>query len=203
MNPGPKSAESTCQVRTVAVFCGSHTGIGTAFHTAAATLGRRLAEAGVGVVYGGGQVGLMGVLANAAVAAGGRVVGVIPEILMRKEVAHRGLSGLIVTRDIAGRKQRMFDLADAFIALPGGIGTLDETVEMLTWRQLGLHQKPILVCDVQGSAGPLVACVETAVAQGFAPPATRGFFEVLPGVDAVLARLQVVLVTKRSSQWTL
>ncbi len=190
-------------VRTVAVFCGSRTGASPAFHRAAATLGRRLAEVGVGVVYGGGQVGLMGVLANAVLAAGGRVVGVIPEILMRQEVVHGGLSGLIVTRDIASRKQRMFDLADAFIALPGGIGTLDETVEMLTWRQLGLHQKPVLICDVQGSAAPLVACIETAVAQGFAEPSFLDFFEVLPGVEAVLARLQMVPVTNRSSQWTL
>lgn len=189
--------------RTVAVFCGSHTGVSPAFHSAAATLGRRLAKAGLGVVYGGGQVGLMGVLANAVLAAGGRIVGVIPEVLVRQEVAHRGLSGLIVTRDIAARKQRMFDLADAFIALPGGIGTLDETVEMLTWRQLGLHSKPILICDIQGSAATLVACIETAVMQGFAEPSIFAFYEVLPGVEAVLTRLQMALVTKRSSQWTL
>ncbi len=190
-------------MRTVAVFCGSRSGISAAFHSAAATLGRGLAEAGVGVVYGGGQVGLMGVLANAVLAAGGRIVGVIPEVLMRQEVVHRGLTGLIVTRDIASRKQRMFDLADAFIALPGGIGTLDETVEMLTWRQLGLHQKPVLICDIQGSAVPLVACVETAVAQGFAAPSILDYFEIFPGVAPLLARIQRVPVTKRSSQWTL
>ena len=193
-------------MRTVAVFCGSRSGISPAFHTAAATLGRGLAEAGIGVVYGGGQVGLMGVLANAVLAAGGRIVGVIPEVLMRQEVVHRGLTGLIVTRDIASRKQRMFDLADAFITLPGGIGTLDETVEMLTWRQLGLHQKPVLICDIQGSAAPLVAAVETAVAQGFAAPSILDYFEVFPAVAPLLDKLhmlQRVPVTKRSSQWTL
>jgi uncharacterized protein (TIGR00730 family) len=189
-------------VRTVAVFCGSREGTSSAFRRAAATLGRRLAEARIGVVYGGGQVGLMGVLANAVLAAGGRVVGVIPEGLRRPEVAHPALSGQVVTRDLAGRKQRMFDLADAFIALPGGIGTLDETIEMVTWRQLGLHAKPILICDVAGSAAAFSAVVEAAIAQGFADPAARDLFEVLPGVDAVLARLQAVPATKRSSQWT-
>jgi uncharacterized protein (TIGR00730 family) len=190
-------------VRTVAVFCGSRSGADPAFRRAAATLGRRLGEAGIGVVYGGGQVGLMGVLANAVLAVGGRVVGVIPELLVKPEIAHPALSGLIVTRDMASRKQRMFDLADAFIALPGGIGTLDETIEMVTWRQLGLHAKPVLICDVAGSAAPFGAFVEAAIAQGFAEAATRDLFEVLPGVEAVLARLQAVPATKRSSQWTL
>ena len=190
-------------VRPVAVFCGSREGSIPAFRRAAATLGRRLAEARIGVVYGGGQIGLMGVLANAVLGAGGRVVGVIPEGLRRPEVAHPALSGQVVTRDLAGRKQRMFDLADAFVALPGGIGTLDETIEMVTWRQLGLHAKPILICDIAGSAAAFSAVVDAAIAQGFADPAVRGLFEVLPGLDAVLARLQAVPATKRSSQWTL
>ncbi|MGH7068310.1 MAG: TIGR00730 family Rossman fold protein [Acetobacteraceae bacterium] len=190
-------------VRTVAVFCGSHTGNNPAFRRAAAALGRRLAEAGVGVVYGGGEVGLMGVVANAVLGAGGRIVGVIPEVLVRMEVAHKGLTGLIVTRDIASRKQRMFELADAFIALPGGIGTLDETIEMLTWRQLGVHEKPLVICDIEGSAAPLAAFIDWAVAQGFAEPKVLEFFAVVQGVDAVLTRLQMAPVTKRSSQWTL
>jgi len=190
-------------VRTVAVFCGASSGADPVFRRATATLGQRLAEAGIGVVYGGGQVGLMGVLANAVLAAGGRIAGVIPEMLVRPEIAHPGLAGLIVTRDLASRKQRMFDLADAFIALPGGIGTLDETIEMLTWRQLGLHAKPVLICDVRGSAASFSACIESVVRQGFAEPRVYDFFEVLPGVEAVLARLQATPVTKRSSQWTL
>ena len=190
-------------VRTVAVFCGSRDGADPAFRRAAATLGRRLAEAGIGVVYGGGQIGLMGALADAVLAVGGRIVGVIPEGLRKPEIAHPGLSGQVVTRDLASRKQRMFDLADAFIALPGGIGTLDETVEMVSWRQLGLHAKPVLICDVAGSAATFVACIETAIAQGFAEPSARDLFEVLPGVEQVLARLQAVPATKRSSQWTL
>lgn len=190
-------------VRTVAVFCGSRSGADPAFRRAAATLGRRLAVAGIGVVYGGGQVGLMGVLADAVIAMGGRIVGVIPEFLVKAEMAHPALSGLIVTRDMHSRKQRMFDLSDAFIALPGGIGTLDETLEIVTWRQLALHSKSILICDIAGSAAPFVAFAEAAIAQGFAEPALRDLFEVLPGVEAVLARLQATPAAKRSSQWTL
>ncbi len=190
-------------VRTVAVFCGSRDGFDPACRRAAASLGRRLAEAGIGVVYGGGRVGLMGVLADAVLAAGGRIVGVIPEGLRKPEIAHTGLSGQVVVRDLASRKQRMFDLADAFVALPGGIGTLDETVEMVTWRNLGLHAKPVLICDVAGSASVFAAAVETAVAQGFAGPEVRETFEVLSGVDAVMTRLQAVPATNRSSQWTL
>lgn len=190
-------------VRTVAVFCGSRDGVDPAFRRAAATLGRRLAEAGIGVVYGGGQIGLMGALADAVLAVGGRIVGVIPEGLRKPEIAHPGLSGQVVTRDLASRKQRMFDLADAFIALPGGLGTLDETIEMVSWRQLGLHAKPVLICDVADFAAAFVACIEAAIAQGFAEASARNLFEVLPGVEAVLARLQAAPATKRSSQWTL
>ncbi|HWA79280.1 MAG TPA: TIGR00730 family Rossman fold protein [Acetobacteraceae bacterium] len=190
-------------IRTVAVFCASRDGADPAFRRVAALLGRRLAEAGIGVVYGGGRIGLMGALADAVLAVGGRVVGVIPEGLRKPEIAHPGLSGLIVTRDLAARKQRMFDLADAFIALPGGIGTLDETIEMVSWRQLGLHEKPVLICDVAGSAASFVAFIEAAITQGFAEPSARELFDVLPGVDAVLARLQALPATKRSSQWTL
>ena len=190
-------------VRTVAVFCGARDGFDPAYRRAAASLGRRLAGAGIGVVYGGGRVGLMGVLADAVLAVGGRIVGVIPEGLRKPEIAHPGLSGQVVTRDLASRKQRMFDLADAFVALPGGIGTLDETIEMLTWRQLGVHAKPVLICDVAGSAASFVGFVEAAIAQGFAGAEVREMFEVLPGVEAVLARLQASSAAKRSSQWTL
>lgn len=190
-------------VRTVAVFCGSRSGADPAHRRAIAALGRRLGEAGIGVVYGGGQIGLMGVLANAVLAVGGRIVGVIPNFLTKAEMAHPALSGLVVTRDMHSRKQRMFDLADAFVAMPGGIGTLDETVEIVTWRTLGLHAKPMLICDVAGSAAPFTAFVETAIATGFAEPALRDAFEVLAGVEAVLRRLQAVPAAKRSSQWTL
>ena len=176
-------------IRSVAVFCGSRDGAHPAYAAAARTLGRGLAAAGIVLVYGGGRIGLMGVVADAAMAAGGRVEGVIPEFLVQWEVAHTGLSALEVTDGMHSRKRRMFELADAFVTLPGGIGTLDETIEILSWRQLRLHDKPILLCNVMGSAEPFLAAIEAAVAQGFADPMVLGYVEVLEGADAVLARL--------------
>lgn len=177
------------EITTVAVFCGSRIGVLAAYRAAAAALGRGLAEAGMTLVYGGGRIGLMGALADGALAAGGEVIGVIPEFLTRVELAHDGISELIVTDNMHTRKRRMFELADAFITMPGGLGTLDETVEILTWRQLGLHDKPILLCDVAGSAEPLVAALDGAIERGFAAPATRRLYEVVAGVPAVLDRL--------------
>lgn len=176
-------------IQSVAVFCGASLGTAPAFHAAAVALGGGIARAGWRLVYGGGQMGLMGVVANAALAAGGAVVGVIPEFLQRQEAVHRGVGELVVTDSMHSRKRGMFERADAFVALPGGLGTLDETMEIITWRQLRLHDKPILVCDVLGSAAPLVAAVEGAIAQGFAKPAVRALFEVHGDVEAVLARL--------------
>ena len=146
-------------------------------------------SAGIRLVYGGGRIGLMGVMADAALAAGGTVTGVIPEFLTRREVAHAGITELIVTNSMHSRKQRMFEAADAFISLPGGLGTLDETIEIITWRQLGLHAKPILICDVAGSAAPFLATIEAAIAADFADPAARELYEVVDGVPAVLQRL--------------
>jgi uncharacterized protein (TIGR00730 family) len=176
-------------IRSVAVFCGSRAGHTPAFRLAAAELGHGLARAGMQLVYGGGRVGLMGAMADATLAAGGRVVGVIPDFLQQWEVAHQGIDELIVTDSMHTRKRRMFELADAFVSFPGGLGTFDETFEMLTWRQLRLHDKPILICDVAGSAGALLALIDGAIGDGFAPPETRSFFEVARGVPALLARL--------------
>ena len=176
-------------IRAVTVFCGSRTGNDPAYRAAAQALGLGLAEAGIQLVYGGGRIGLMGVLADAALDAGGAVLGIIPEFLTHREVAHARLTELEVTDSMHSRKQRMFQAADAFVTLPGGIGTLDETVEILTWRQLDLHAKPILICDVGGSATPFVVGIEAAIAGGFASPSTCDLFEVLDGVPAVLRRL--------------
>ena len=176
-------------IQSVGVFCGASPGVSPLFRAAAEALGRGIARAGWRLVYGGGQKGLMGVVANAALAEGGAVVGVIPDFLKRLEVAHDGVSELVVTDSMHSRKRGIFERADAFVTLPGGLGTLDETVEIITWRQLGLHDKPILVCDVLGSAAPLVAAFELAIAQGFARPQVRGLFEVHEGVAPVLARL--------------
>ncbi len=176
-------------IHTVAVFCGSHAGENPAFRVAATELGRGMATAGIRLVYGGGRVGLMGALADGALAAGGVVVGVIPEFLTHWEVAHDGISEMIVTDSMHTRKRRMFELSDAFVSLPGGLGTLDETIEILTWRQLKLHNKPILVCDVAGSAAPLLAAIEAAIATGFAPVEARTLFERTDGVAATIERL--------------
>ena len=176
-------------ISAVTVFCGSRPGNGPAYRAAAQALGAGLAHAGITMVFGGGRVGLMGVLADAALAAGGTVIGVIPEFLMRREVAHAGITDLIVTDSMHSRKQRMFALADAFISLPGGLGTFDETIEIITWHQLGLHAKPILICDVAGSARPFQAMIDAAVAADFLHGDPREFYQVADGVPAVLHRL--------------
>ncbi len=174
---------------SVAVFCGSRYGADPAFRASCVELGRGLAAAGIRLVYGGGQVGLMGVIADAVIEAGGEVLGIIPEFLQRREVAHQGPVALVVTDSMHDRKRQMFAAADAFVAMPGGLGTFDETIEITTWRQLGLHDKPIFVCDVEGWAGPYVAMLEAAVAQGFAAPETARLYDVVADVPALLDRL--------------
>ncbi len=153
-------------MRSVAVYCGSASGANPAFGRAATTLGRQLAEAGCTLVYGGSNAGLMGMVADAALAAGGRVIGVIPDDLFEREVAHLGLSELRVVRSMHERKALMNDLAEGFVALPGGIGTLDELVEMYTWNQLGIHQKPCALLNIDGYYDSLLAFLRHAADQG-------------------------------------
>ena len=176
-------------IRSAAVFCGSRAGADPAYAEAAAALGRGLAAAGITLVYGGGRIGLMGVMADAVLAAGGSVHGVIPDFLQRREVAHGGATRMEFTPSMHARKARMFELADVFVVMPGGLGTFDEAIEVVTWRQLGLHDKPVIVCDVAGWAGPLLAMVEAAVRDGFADPSALALYEVAPEVPALLARL--------------
>lgn len=176
-------------IHSIAVFCGSRPGNDPAYADAARALGDGLARAGIRLVYGGGRVGLMGIVADAALAAGGAVLGVIPDFLTKWEVAHQGLAQMVVTDSMHDRKRRMFEESDAFLSMPGGIGTLDETIEIISWRQLRLHDKPILVCDVAGSSAPLVAALEAAIAHGFAAATTRSLYEVVQGVPAVLQRI--------------
>jgi uncharacterized protein (TIGR00730 family) len=159
----------------VAVFCGSSAGRESRYAAAAAAFGRGLAAAGVGIVCGGASVGLMGVLADAALAAGGEVIGVIPGGLFAAEVPHQGLTQLQVVASMHERKAVMADLADAFAALPGGLGTLDELFEVLTWRQLGLHAKPVALVDVDGFWEPLAEMLDGLTAEGFVPAETRGW----------------------------
>jgi uncharacterized protein (TIGR00730 family) len=187
--PSPRHMHAMPHIHSVAVFCGSRTGNDPAYGTAAQALGQGLAQAGIRLVYGGGRIGLMGIMANAALAAGGEVLGVIPEFLTRREVAHESITELVVTDSMHSRKQRMFEASDAFISLPGGLGTLDETIEIITWRQLRLHAKPILICDVAGSAAPFLATIEAAIDADFALPEAQQLYEVLQTVPDVLHRL--------------
>jgi len=156
---------------------------------AARRLGMLLAEARVELVYGGGRVGLMGTLADATLAAGGRVVGIIPEHLHDAEVGHTGLSELIVVASMHERKRRMFERADAFAVLPGGLGTLDETLEIITWKQLGLHDKPIVLINLGGYWNPLLRLVDHAIEHRFARSAVGQLFGTVGGVEELLPAL--------------
>jgi uncharacterized protein (TIGR00730 family) len=173
----------------VAVFCGGSGAAKPAHKEAAAETGRVLARRGIGLVYGGGRIGLMGVLADAALEAGATVTGVIPDHLVRREVAHTRVQDLRVVRSMHERKAVMAGLADAFIALPGGFGTLDELFEMLTWSQIGLHAKPCALLDVEGYWDPLLAWVGRAVADGLLRPAHAGLLVTSGTPDEVLDRL--------------
>ena len=153
---------------SVAVFCGSRFGVDPRFAETARVIGHGLARRRLALIYGGGKVGLMGVVADAAISAGGVVSGVIPHFLKTREVMHEGVEDLRVTDSMHSRKQLMFAEADAFVVLPGGLGTFDETIEIITWRQLGLHDKPILIVDVAGWAERLVETIEQAIRDGFA-----------------------------------
>jgi hypothetical protein len=176
----------------MAVFCGSRVGVNPAYAAAGRTLGTGLAQAGIRLVYGGGRIGIMGVVADATLAAGGKVLGVIPAFLTQLEVAHAGVSEMVVTDTMHSRKLRLYEESDAFLVMPGGLGTFDEAFEIITWRQLRLHDKPIILCNVEGWVEPLVAVIEHAITQGFADPSCRGLFEVIDGVPAVLKRLKTL-----------
>lgn len=178
-------------LRSVAVFCGSGHGHDPAHAAAAQAMGAGLARLGLRLVYGGGNIGLMGEVARAALAAGGEVHGVIPAFLQRTErPSPAALSALEVVDSMHARKTRMFELSDAFVALSGGLGTLDELVEIITWRQLGLHEKPVIVVDVGGWAQPFVALVDAMLAAGFVHSAHRGLFQLAADVGQALALLQ-------------
>ena len=179
-------------IKSVAVFCGSRVGVNPAYAQAGRALGQGLAKAGIRLVYGGGRIGIMGVVADAVLQAGGTVLGVIPEFLKQLEVEHQGVQKMVVTDSMHVRKTRLYEESDAFLTMPGGLGTFDETFEIITWRQLRLHDKPILLCNVAGWAAPLVATIDQAIAQGFADPACRNLFEVLDSVPAVLQRLKTL-----------
>ena len=161
-------------MRRLCLFCGSSVGVRPAYADAAKAMGVLLAERRIGIVYGGGNVGLMGVVADAALAAGGEVIGVIPRALADKEIAHAGLTELQVVDSMHTRKAMMAELSDGFIAMPGGVGTFEEFFEAVTWTQLGLHRKACGLLNVDGFYSPLENFIDRAVAEGFIRPAHRG-----------------------------
>lgn len=177
-------------VRSLCVFCGSSFGHDKKWQEAARRLGSGLAAAGIGLVYGGSRSGLMGAVAEAALEAGGHVEGIIPRFFLPNEDPFAEISELTVVEDMHTRKKLMFDKSDGFCVLPGGLGTLDETFEILTWKQINLHDKPVLLIDMDGYWAPFLTLVDKIVEQGFAKPGVRNFFEVVPSVEAALERLQ-------------
>ena len=175
--------------KSVCVYCGSSSRVAGIYKDAAHALGEGLARRDIQLVYGGGRVGLMGIMADAALAAGGSVVGIIPEHIQSAEVEHTGLTELLVVDSMHTRKRLMVERSDAFVVLPGGFGTMDEAFEILTWKQLRLHDKPIVVVDVDGYWRPLLGLVDHMVAQGFAQASHRALFSVVDEVDDVFDTL--------------
>ena len=173
-------------IRSVCVFCGSRSAVAAPFRAAATRLGTILGERGIDIVYGGGRIGLMGMLADAALAAGGRVIGIIPQFLHEIEVAHEGVHELVVTETMHERKEQMYRRSDAFIVLPGGIGTFDETIEVATHIQLRRFNRPLILVDVDGYWQPLLDLMRHGVSAGFIGPETLDIFTVVHQPEEVL-----------------
>ena len=174
-------------MNTICVYCGSNAGNNPAYAAQAKALGARLAAEGIALVYGGGNVGLMGIVADAVLANGGDVIGAIPQQLVDWEVAHKGVTRLEIVDSMHTRKARMFELADGFVALPGGFGTLDEMFEMLTWRQLGIGDKPCAFLDVEGFYTPLMGMIDRMVEERFLHPEQRNDLWHGDDLDAMVA----------------
>jgi uncharacterized protein (TIGR00730 family) len=181
---------------SICVFCGSRSGLRTAHAEAARSLGTTIASNGWRLVYGAGDVGLMGEVARAAIQVGAKTLGVIPVHLLAREKGNRDLSTLVITEDMHERKKVMFMNSDAVVVLPGGAGSLDEFFEVLTWAQIGLHGKPIFLLDVDGYWQPLLALIDHVIAEGFADASLRGHFTVAPDVAGLEAALLARLAPK-------
>jgi uncharacterized protein (TIGR00730 family) len=177
-------------MKAVCVYCGSSNGAKPVYAEAARAFGRALVDANLALVYGGGKVGLMGIIADTVMAAGGRAIGVIPELLVDKEIGHHGLTELHVVPDMHHRKKMMADLSDAFVALPGGAGTLEELFEMYTWAQLGYHRKPVGVLNIERFYDPLIAMLEHTVSEGFMQRAYFDTLQIESDPVALIGKLQ-------------
>jgi uncharacterized protein (TIGR00730 family) len=186
------------ELKSICVYCGSNAGADPAFAGTARTLGKAMAEAGIRLVYGGGSVGLMGILARTVMQSGGKVTGIIPQFLKDREVMLSDVTELVVTTDMHERKRIMFERSDSFLALPGGIGTLEEVVEIMTWAQLDRHRKPILIANINGFWDPLVALFRRMTEAGFLHKAFLGDHIDLPvrfvdSVEAVIPTLRAAI----------
>ncbi|WP_321914684.1 MULTISPECIES: TIGR00730 family Rossman fold protein [unclassified Paraburkholderia] len=177
-------------MKAVCVYCGSSPGANPIYTEAAQAFGRALVAANLALVYGGGKVGLMGVIADTVMAGGGRAIGVIPELLVDKEVGHAGLTELHVVPDMHHRKKMMADLSDAFVAMPGGAGTLEELFEVYTWAQLGYHRKPVGVLNIGGFYDPLMSLLDHTVREGFMRQTYRDMLQTDSDPAALIAKLQ-------------
>lgn len=177
------------KITSLGVYCGSRHGNNGAFRDAARRLGAQLAERGIRLVYGGGKIGIMGDIANAVLAGGGKITGIIPKHLEAIEVGHREIDDFQVVPNMHERKRRMSEQSDGFVILPGGLGTLDELFETITWKQLGLHDKPIVIADIAGYWAPLGTMIEGIIEAGFADGAVGKLFTVVDDVDAILPAL--------------
>lgn len=192
-------------IRSVCVYCGSSNYVDEAYKQAAKQTGHLLATAGLEIIYGGGNVGLMGITADAALAAGGRVIGIIPDHIQKFEVDHTGLTELHVVDSMHTRKRMMVERSDAFIVLPGGIGTLDEMFEIITWRQLQLHAKPVIIVNINGFWDPLLALMDHMQATGFMrkpnlPGASSQLYQIVNDVESILPLLSVQPTPVREAQ---
>lgn len=186
----PRNRVSSTGLSSICVYCGSSDGNEAGFVEAGARFGTILAEAGVDLIYGGASVGVMGAVARAVLAGGGKVTGVIPDFLTKVEVQLNEVTELIVTDSMHSRKWAMFERADAFVALPGGIGTLEEVVEMLTWAQLGRHSLPIVIANLDGFWDPLIELLDHIVKAGFARSSIRRIYSVVDRVEDILPRIE-------------
>ena len=176
-------------IKSVCVYCGSSNKVDERYKNTARAVGTALAQQKYRVVYGGGHVGLMGLMADAALKAGGEIIGIIPEHIRAREVQHTGLTELHVVDSMHTRKQMMWEKSDSFVILPGGFGTLDETFEILTWRQLGLHEKPVIIYNEHGFWTPLLGLIDHMLASGFVPPSNRLFYTIANTPEELLAQL--------------
>lgn len=189
-------------LKSVAVYCGSSPTKEEAIETEIRAFGREIARRGVRLIYGGASRGLMGAVADEVLAAGGKVTGVIPKALEGRESAHRGLTELRVVESMHQREQLMFELADAFVAFPGGFGTMEEIIEMITWKQMGIHGKPIVIANIGGFFNPLLQQFEMAIQRKFARPEDRILFAVADATKAILTLLDgAPVMSRKAGDW--